>query len=279
MADHATAHHQEHEGEHHSASHYVKIWAILLVLLIISIIGPEIGITWVTLITAFGIAFVKAGLVVKHFMHLTIEKPIVWYILITCLVFLILFFAGVSPDVMKHDGSNWSNVAAKAEVERRLAEHAAVEAGEQVPVDGSEDGKAVALDGEPSGELDEISYADVDTDEQRVSWLMKRGEEVYLTGGAEAPSTACVACHRENGTGLEGYYPTLVGQKDHMGDCATTANIIRNGMSEPIEVDGVTYTRPMPPSIGLADIEVAAVATFVRNSWGNEFGICTPDDI
>ena len=32
------------EHEHHT--NYVKIWGILVVLLIISIIGPEIGIKW-----------------------------------------------------------------------------------------------------------------------------------------------------------------------------------------------------------------------------------------
>ena len=77
----------EHSEEHGQA-YYVKIWGILLVLLIVSILGPvlaphlEFGFlkAWmITLITAFGIAVVKAYLVAANFMHLNIEKRYISY--------------------------------------------------------------------------------------------------------------------------------------------------------------------------------------------------------
>jgi caa(3)-type oxidase subunit IV len=113
----------------HSPSHYVKVWAVLLVLLVISVLGPiaaphmEVGFlkAWhITILTAFGIAIVKAYLVAKNFMHLNIEKRYISYMLGTMLMFMLLFFAGTAPDVMKHKGKNWENVAAEAEVERAL---------------------------------------------------------------------------------------------------------------------------------------------------------------
>ena len=61
----------------------------------------------VTLITAFGIAIVKAYLVAKNFMHINVEKRFIPYIVLTVLVFMLLFFAGVAPDVMKKDGRQW----------------------------------------------------------------------------------------------------------------------------------------------------------------------------
>ncbi len=109
-------------SESHAPTNYVKIWAILLVLLVISVLGPEIGIQWVTMVTAFGIAIVKAYLVIKYFMHLTVEPKYVIYLLVAMLGFSALFVAGVSPDVMKHEGQHWENVAAKAHIERKLAE-------------------------------------------------------------------------------------------------------------------------------------------------------------
>ncbi|MDH3652945.1 MAG: cytochrome C oxidase subunit IV family protein [Myxococcales bacterium] len=133
------AEHQEHADDHGQAF-YVKIWAILLVLLILSILGPivaphaEFGFlkAWmITLMTAFGIAVVKAYLVAANFMHLNIEKRYISYLLATMLMLMLLFFAGVAPDVMKHEGQNWENVAAEAEVERALkAEGAAAAHGE-----------------------------------------------------------------------------------------------------------------------------------------------------
>lgn len=111
--DHAHGGGDHHDDAHHGPAHYVKIWAILLVLLVISVAGPFLEIWWLTLITAFGIAFVKAGMVAKYFMHVDVEKPYMKMLLVTCLVFMVLFFAGTSPDVMRHQGTNWQNVAAQ----------------------------------------------------------------------------------------------------------------------------------------------------------------------
>ncbi len=110
-------------SEAHGPKHYVKIWAILLVLLVISIVGPMFEIQVLTLITAFGIAIVKAAMVVKNFMHLPLEKKFIGYIVGTCLVFMFLFYAATAPDVMKSTGTNWEKPA-------WLAEEAAYEAGE-----------------------------------------------------------------------------------------------------------------------------------------------------
>jgi len=73
-----------------------------------------------TLLTAFGIAVVKAYLVVTRFMHLNLEKRFVSYFVATALVFMFIFYAGTSGDVMNHTGRNWSNVAAQQETERAL---------------------------------------------------------------------------------------------------------------------------------------------------------------
>ena len=96
------------EHEHHEHPNYVKIWAILLVLLVISVLGPELEIQIVTLVTAFGIAIVKAYMVAVHFMHINLAKRYVTYLVATCLVFMLLFFAGTAPDVMQANGANWT---------------------------------------------------------------------------------------------------------------------------------------------------------------------------
>jgi caa(3)-type oxidase subunit IV len=114
------------ESEHHEHPNYVKIWAILLVLLVVSVLGPEIGIRSVTLFTAFGIALIKAYMVAKNFMHVNIEPKFVTYMLLTGLLFMLLFFAGSAPDVMKAEGSNWEKsswVAAEANPPAEAASH------------------------------------------------------------------------------------------------------------------------------------------------------------
>lgn len=108
-------------SESHGPQHYVRIWMILVALLVVSVVGPMFEIRVVTLITAFGIAIVKAYLVAANFMHLNIEKRLAVYMLTTCLVFMFLFFAGTAPDVMKLDGDNWEKPGVKAMVAEGLA--------------------------------------------------------------------------------------------------------------------------------------------------------------
>lgn len=107
--------------EAHDDSHYIRIYKILLVLFVISVVGPEVADLMgggtiaqaIVLLTAFGIAIVKAYYVLAYFMHLNIEKRIMWYLLTISLILIGVFYFGVAPDVMNHEGQNWENCAAK----------------------------------------------------------------------------------------------------------------------------------------------------------------------
>ena len=116
---------EEHEHEH---PNYIRIWVILCVLLVISVLGPTLEIQVVTLITAFGIAIVKAYLVAVNFMHLNVQPRYVVYLLSTMLAFMLLFFTAVAPDVMKDEGSGWTKPS-YAESEARIAAAAHAEEG------------------------------------------------------------------------------------------------------------------------------------------------------
>ena len=97
----------EEYAEHIHHPNYVKVWVALTILLAISVAGPFVGIKAVTLITAFGVACVKAYLVARNFMHINFARRYVVYLVVTCLVFMLLFFAGTAPDVMEQEGWHW----------------------------------------------------------------------------------------------------------------------------------------------------------------------------
>ncbi|NOT33376.1 MAG: cytochrome C oxidase subunit IV family protein [Candidatus Eisenbacteria bacterium] len=119
MSAHAKTHDEGHAPGAGHHRNYVKIWAILLVLLIVSVTGPMLGIRVITLITAFGIALVKAYIVAKNFMHLDVEKPIVHWALAVALLLMVVFYAGIAPDVQKQSGTHWK----KAKVESHAPAH------------------------------------------------------------------------------------------------------------------------------------------------------------
>ena len=100
---------------------YVKIWFWLVVLLLISVAGPMLEIPALTIITAFGIAVIKAFLVAANFMHLKFEKKIISFLLILALCLLGVFFFGLAPDIMMTAGDQWIDCSAdKSCVEQRL---------------------------------------------------------------------------------------------------------------------------------------------------------------
>lgn len=107
---------------------YRRIYVTLLILLVVSVAGPFVGIGWLTIVTAFGIAIVKANLVIQNFMHLKWERRIARYVLAASAALLLLFYYGVAPDIQFHRGQNWVNDDALAATARGIpAPHGAAE--------------------------------------------------------------------------------------------------------------------------------------------------------
>lgn len=129
----------------------------------------------------------------------------------------------------------------------------------------------------------EVKKSEKDTDlsamseDEQKAFLMAYGEKVYLNGEG---GIACTTCHGAEGKGIQPAFPPLVGQKDHMGDCKKHADIVINGMQGELVVDGVTYNGVMTPQGAmLNDLQIAAVISYERQSWGNDFGYCFPADV
>jgi caa(3)-type oxidase subunit IV len=99
----------------HTHPEYIKIYLALIGLFIVSMLGPAFGVPALTIILAFGIGVCKAGLVVAYFMHLNIEKRYIWFVLVTMLVLMVVLYAGVAPDVMKHGGQNWRHATVSSQ--------------------------------------------------------------------------------------------------------------------------------------------------------------------
>lgn len=132
---------------------------------------------------------------------------------------------------------------------------------------------------EPAAEAPDEPEPDLSTlsEDQRRAYLMERGKRIYETGET---GLACTTCHQATGQGVAGAFPPLVGQKTHMGDCVNHATLILDGLSGEIEVDGVTYNGVMMGQRDqLNDLQIAAVISYVRNSWGNDYGLCSPEDV
>jgi nitrite reductase (NO-forming) len=100
------------------------------------------------------------------------------------------------------------------------------------------------------------------------------GEEELMKLGSQVFGRICTQCHQSQGQGLLGTFPPLASSDYLMADEKRAIDIVMNGLRGPIVVNGVTYTSEMPKP-GLTDVEVAAVLSYVRNSFGNKSDLTT----
>lgn len=89
----------------------------------------------------------------------------------------------------------------------------------------------------------------------------------------------CVGCHGAAGAGIPGLFPPLAGAEQVTGDKDELINILLAGKSGEITVKGQKYNGMMPAFGTMTDEEVAAVATYIRSSFGNTADAVTPDQV
>jgi mono/diheme cytochrome c family protein len=98
--------------------------------------------------------------------------------------------------------------------------------------------------------------------------------------GAQVFASRCASCHQATGAGLPGVFPPLAGSEWVNGDGTTMAGILLLGITGPITVKGATFSGMMPAfGATLSDAEIAAVASHVRSSFGNNSPAVTADAV
>ncbi len=85
--------------------------------------------------------------------------------------------------------------------------------------------------------------------------LLTKGESVYAGN--------CAACHGPTGAGIPGVFPPIANSPIATGDIAEHVNLVMNGKSG---------TAMAAYKTQLSDVDLAAVITFERNSFGNSAG-------
>ncbi|TDE16414.1 PVC-type heme-binding CxxCH protein [Dyadobacter psychrotolerans] len=107
--------------------------------------------------------------------------------------------------------------------------------------------------------------------------LFNMGKTIYAKEGY------CSTCHQPDGKGLvSSGFPPLTGNKWVTGSDDRLIKVVLKGLLGPIEVGGQKFPGqvPMTPFGGLLnDEEVAAVLTYVRNSFGNQGVAITADKV
>ena len=97
-----------------------------------------------------------------------------------------------------------------------------------------------------------MKMAELTTKDWTTEELVARGESVYAVN--------CVACHQTNGQGISGIFPALAGSDIVLNDKDRNIELLMEGV-QGAAMNSFSY---------LSEVELAAVITYTRQSWGNE---------
>ncbi|CAN5413661.1 cytochrome c2 [soil metagenome] len=103
--------------------------------------------------------------------------------------------------------------------------------------------------------------------------LMAKGQKVY--------TEYCKTCHQANGQGIPNVYPPLAAS-DYIKTMPrkTIATEVVNGKNGKVKVNGKEFNGVMTAlPAKYTDADVAAVLTYVYNSWGNPGGVFAAKEI
>jgi mono/diheme cytochrome c family protein len=95
----------------------------------------------------------------------------------------------------------------------------------------------------------------------------------------------CVTCHQADGKGAENVYPALAKSEWLEGDPQRVIKIVLKGLFGPLDFQGKHYgpEKGAPPMMGfgplLKDEEVAAVISYVHQSFGNDLPMVKPEEV
>jgi len=109
-----------------------------------------------------------------------------------------------------------------------------------------------------------------------VSKPLSKAEKLAL--GKALYASTCQACHQADGKGIEKAFPPLVKSDYFSSDPEKIIRVITHGLSGPITVNGKLFNSVMPKQT-LSDNQIASVATYVLNSFGNKGGEINAADV
>jgi mono/diheme cytochrome c family protein len=102
--------------------------------------------------------------------------------------------------------------------------------------------------------------------------IVLRGQKIY--------EQTCLTCHQADAGGVPGMTPPLQKSPYVQGPSVKLIGIVLNGLNDGVEIDGESYSNPMPPfSAVLKDQEIADVLTYLRSHFGNKAGAITVSQV
>lgn len=108
---------------------------------------------------------------------------------------------------------------------------------------------------------------------------MAQPSEFAISNGGKLYEQHCVLCHQASGEGTPPAWPPLAGNPSVLAQSPNNVvQMILKGGYAPTTKDN-PQPHGMPPFHALTDSDIAALATYIRNSWGNKAGTVSSNQV
>ncbi|ECW1083486.1 cytochrome c [Salmonella enterica] len=127
--------------------------------------------------------------------------------------------------------------------------------------------------------LPPVSGSPVKKQKMNNTAIMLEGGRYLSDRGAVIYKEYCSVCHRNNGNGVERIFPALNANTSVVTkDPSSVIQITLTGGKMPKNnEDQMVFA--MPGFFRLSDEDVASVTTFIRQGWGNDAPVVSPEDV
>ncbi|HEY1788927.1 MAG TPA: cytochrome c [Verrucomicrobiae bacterium] len=132
-----------------------------------------------------------------------------------------------------------------------------------------------------SGWFDAQVYTPYHTSDELEAYQPQSGAAAIFAEGKKQYGTICATCHGDDGMGKPGQAPPLAGSAwVNAASFKRVEEIPQLGLSGEVHVAGQDWNLSMAPmGVALSDSDLAAVLTYIRNSWGNKGSAVNDTDI
>ena len=132
-----------------------------------------------------------------------------------------------------------------------------------------------------SGWFDAQVYQPYASAEELDAYQPKSGAAAMLAQGKRTYDMVCGVCHGPDGLGKPNQAPPLAGSEwVNTKGFERLTHIPLAGLNGPLTVEGKDWNLNMAPmGAALSDADLANVLTYIRESWGNQAGPVTTDEV
>ena len=122
------------------------------------------------------------------------------------------------------------------------------------------------------------SESAADTPQEMVDNNQIEEPESIVNTGKNVYDKTCKVCHQEDGKGIVDAFPPLAGSDYLMEDKTRAISQVMYGSEGEITVNGNVYNGMMPAQV-LTDEEITDVINYILNSWGNDGGQVSIEEV